>query len=108
MKRAILCVVFLFPLLAALLFAQRPRPAVYPPWEVRALFPAEVSPARYRQVDPREIDRLAADGWELVSTTPFTYLNEERGPEGRKLVVTQTYPAYFFKRPRLVTQQEQR
>lgn len=88
---------------AAIGLGQRQR-AVYPPWEVKTVFPPEVSPARYRQVDPREIERLAADGWELVSTTPYVYLNEERGPEGRKLVVTQTYPAYYFKRLRFGVQ----
>lgn len=102
MKRAMLGMVLVAG--AVLVFGQRPRPAVYPPWEVKTVFPAEVSPARYRQVDPREIERLAAEGWELVSTTPYVYLNEERGPEGRKLVVTQTYPAYFFKRLRFGVQ----
>lgn len=102
MKRAMLFALVLAGA-AFLLYGQRPR-AVYPPWEVKAVFPAEVSPARYRQVDPRELDKLAGDGWELVSTTPYVYLNEERGPEGRKLVVTQTYPAYFFKRLRFGVQ----
>jgi hypothetical protein len=39
----------------------------------------------------------------LVSVMPYVYRNEERGPElqGPKPVVTQTYPAYFFKRLRV-------
>lgn len=75
--------------------AQRP-----PPWEVKAVFPQELSPARYTQVPASQLRRLAADGWQLVSVTPFVLLNEERGPEERKLAVTQTYPAYFFHRPK--------
>lgn len=69
-------------------------------WEFKAVFPQEISPARYRQVAVSELDFISRDGWELVSVTPYVYMNEERGPDGRKLVVTQTYPAYFFKRPR--------
>jgi len=45
-----------------------------------------------------------AQGWELVGVTPFVYRNEERNNgemHGPKPVVTQTYPAYFFKRQRL-------
>lgn len=67
-------------------------------WEYTALLPDEISPARYRQASHAEVARMAAQGWELVSVSPYVYLNEERGPEGRKLVVTQTYPAYYFKR----------
>jgi hypothetical protein len=60
--------------------------------------PHEVSPARYIQVSARDVERLGAEGWQLVSVTPYIILNEERGPEGRKVAVTQTYPAYFFQR----------
>ncbi len=94
----------------ALVWAQRrPSPDIVPPgrrdtshapWEFKAVFPLETSPARYRQVALSELDQISRDGWELVSVTPYVYLNEERGPDGRKAVVTQTYPAYFFKRPR--------
>jgi hypothetical protein len=75
-----------------------------PAFEVRALFPREVSPARYEQVDQRELQTLAEQGWELVSVEPFVYRNEERGGERvyPKPTVTQTYPAYFFKRVRIV------
>ena len=35
---------------------------------------------------------------------PYIYRNEERGNDTSKPkpVVTQTYPAYFFKRPKIV------
>lgn len=97
MSRTILTVVLTL-LVAALLFGQ--RLVVYPAYEYRSVFPQEVTPARYRQVDAAELNRLALDGWELVSVTPYVYLNEERGPEGGKQVATQVYPAYFFKRLR--------
>jgi len=73
-----------------------------PAWEVRSVFPREVSPAHYEQVQQQELQRLADEGWELVGVTPFVYRNEERGGSNLnpKPVVTQTYPAYFFKRPR--------
>jgi len=69
------------------------------PFEVKLVFPKEVSPGKYQQVDARDLQALADDGWELVSVTPFVYLNEERGATtAQRPVVTQTYPAYFFKR----------
>ncbi|MBY0506667.1 MAG: DUF4177 domain-containing protein [Bryobacteraceae bacterium] len=77
---------------------RRKRSGDYPVWEVKVLQPVEVTPARYRQVTERELNDLAYEGWELVSMTPFTYLNEERGKE--KTMVTQTYPSYVFKRQR--------
>ena len=42
------------------------------------------------------------DGWELVSVVPYIYRNEGRmnAPANPKPMVTQTYPAYFFKRLR--------
>jgi len=86
------------------LWAQKPKAPVtyvYPPYEVRLLFPREVTPARYEQVQPQEVQALAAQGWELVSVMPYVYRNEERGNEiNNKPMVTQTYPAYFFKRLR--------
>jgi hypothetical protein len=84
------------------LWAQRSRFVEPPPFEVKTVLPLEVSPARYQQVDQRDLERLANDGWELVAVTPYVYLNEERGHEP-KAAVTQTYPAYFFKRPKLAT-----
>lgn len=69
--------------------------------EVHSLFPRETAPGQYTQVDQREIQTLADQGWELVSVMPFIYRNEERNNgemRGPKPVVTQTYPAYFFKR----------
>jgi hypothetical protein len=35
---------------------------------------------------------------------PYVYRNEEHGDESNhpRPVVTQTYPAYFFKRPKIV------
>jgi hypothetical protein len=69
-------------------------------WDVRAVFPREISPARYAQVPEQDIQHLASRGWQLVSVAPYVILNEERGPQGQKLAVTQVYPAYFFQRPR--------
>jgi hypothetical protein len=76
------------------------RETLHAPWEFRAVLPQEVTPARYRQVSMAELEFVSREGWELVSATPYVYQNEERGPDGRKVVVTQAYPAYFFKRPR--------
>jgi hypothetical protein len=87
----------LFVVLAGLALAQRAR-REYPQWETRMVSPREISPARYKQVEDWELQRLEREGWELVSVTPYALQNEERGPEGRKQVVTQVYPAYYFKR----------
>ena len=86
----------------ALLWAQRERPIELPAYEVRSVFPRETSPAQYQQVDQRELQMLADQGWELVSVMPYIYKNEEHGtPEmAPRPMVTQTYPAYFFKRLR--------
>jgi hypothetical protein len=86
----------------ALLLAQRTRNPDLPGFEMRSVFPRETSPAQYRQVDQKELELLADEGWELVSVMPYVYKNEERGtPEmSPRPMVTQTYPAYFFKRPR--------
>ena len=88
---------------AALIWAQQIKnpPQVYAPFEVRSVFPRETSPAMYEQVPSQEIQSLAAQGWELVSVVPYVYRNEERGNAlNNKPAVTQTYPAYFFKRVR--------
>jgi hypothetical protein len=71
-----------------------------PGYELKLMFPREVAPARYEQVEQRELQSLADQGWELVSVMPYIYRNEERGtPEmAPRPMVTQTYPAYFFKR----------
>jgi len=84
----------------AALWAQRDRPLDLPPYEVRSVFPHEISPAQYQQVEQRELQVLADQGWELVSVTPYIYKNEERGTPAMapRPMVTQTYPAYFFKR----------
>jgi hypothetical protein len=112
MKRTIPALV-LFAAVAAFLFGQRDRNALEPSttgFEVRSLFPREVSPAQYQQVDQREVQLLGTQGWELVSVMPYVYRNEERGPElhGPKPMVTQTYPAYFFKRVRVPARREDR
>lgn len=105
MKRS---AVLLFAALAAvaLLIGQRLRPDAgsHPPMEMISVFPAETQPGIYQQVDSRRLEALADQGWELVSVTPFVYRNEERNNgemHGPRPVVTQTYPAYFFKRPRI-------
>jgi hypothetical protein len=89
---------------ALLLFAQ-PQRAQYPshvPFEVLSVFPRETSPGFYAHVEQRELQNLAEQGWELVGVTPFIYRNEERGTNNPKAVVTQTYPAYFFKRAKMI------
>lgn len=87
---------------AVALWAQKARevPPPAPSWEVKELLPQETSPARYRQVPRFDVDALARDGWELVAVTPYVYLNEERGNRAdlTRPMVTQTYPAYYFKR----------
>jgi hypothetical protein len=89
---------------AGALWAQREWVTVQknPRLEVQSVFPREVAPGKYEQVDQRTLQQLADQGWELVSVMPYVYRNEERGPEmpGPRAVVTQTYPAYFFKRAR--------
>ena len=102
--RRIILVAGLLAVAAALLWAQRERLAPsYARLEVHSVFPREVTPGKYEQVDQRTLQQLADQGWELVSVMPYVYRNEERGPEmpGPKAVVMQTYPAYFFKRVRV-------
>jgi hypothetical protein len=104
MKR-IIALSFLLAMLAALVvWAQTKAPAtVYAQYEMRSVFPRETSPAMYEQVSQQELQTLASQGWELVSVTPFVVRNEERGPAlNNKPAVTQSYPAYFFKRVKLL------
>jgi hypothetical protein len=85
------------------LFAQPSQQAVRVGFEITSVFPHENAPGHYEQADASALRNLAADGWELVSVTPFVYRNEEHNNgtmNGPKPVVTQVYPAYFFKRPR--------
>lgn len=103
MKRTIVAIGFVL-LTGILLWAQRERaPAAYVPFEVRSVFPRQISPGIYEQVPQAEVQALAQQGWELVSVMPFVYRNEERGEDlhGPKPVVLQTYPAYFFKRTKV-------
>jgi hypothetical protein len=85
---------------ALLVWAQRDRAGDRPAYEVKSLMPRETSPAQYKQVDAAEIQGLAGEGWELVAVVPYIYKNEERGtPDlAPRPMVTQVYPAYFFKR----------
>ena len=87
----------------AVVSAQRDR-VDYAPFEVRSVFPHETTPGLFNQVDQRELQTLADQGWELVSVTPYIYRNEERTSANAnpKPMVTQTYPAYFFKRPKRI------
>jgi len=99
MRRTIL-VFTLGAVAIALLMAQRERPPAYAPYECKSVLPREVSPAQYQQVDQRELESIAEQGWELVSVVPYIYKNEERGSPSLapRPIVTMTYPAYFFKR----------
>jgi hypothetical protein len=69
-------------------------------FEVRSVLPKETSPGIYAQVDQGTLEQLAGQGWELVGVTPYIYRNEEHGPAmpAPRPIVTQVYPAYFFKR----------
>jgi hypothetical protein len=102
MRRSVLLIGFCAAA-ALLLWAQRDR-LVGPGYEVTSLMPRETSPAQYKQVDAREIQALAGEGWELVAVVPYIYKNEERGtPDlAPRPMVTQVYPAYFFKRLKTV------
>lgn len=100
MRRSILFIALLAAAAAYLWAQQRTGP---PQYEVKSLFPRETSPAQYQQVEPRELETAAEQGWELVSVMPYIYKNEERGTPAMapRPMVTQTYPAYFFKRARV-------
>lgn len=104
MKRIIALSFILAMAVAIVIWAQTKAPAtVYAQYEMRSVFPRETSPAMYEQVSQQELQTLASQGWELVSVTPYVYRNEERGPAlNNKPAVTQSYPAYFFKRVKLL------
>ena len=90
---------------AAFVWAQQSKApaAVYAQYEMHSEFPRETSPAMFEQVSQQELQTLASQGWELVSVMPFVYRNEERGAAANnKPAVTQAYPAYFFKRVKLL------
>jgi len=87
-----------------LLFAQQER-AQYPthvPFDMLSVFPDEGPPGHYKQVDQQKLQALADQGWELTAVMPWVYRNEERGSDNPKAVVTQTYPAYFFRRAKMI------
>jgi hypothetical protein len=101
MKRIV--VVTFIVLAAIVLYAQPQREPTRPAFEVMSVFPRETSPGQYAQVDAGRIQDLSSQGWELVGVTPFIYRNEEHPNgdfHGPKPVVTQAYPAYYFKRLR--------
>lgn len=89
---------------AFILWAQQRDRPVAPAYEVKSVLPRETSPGQYKQVDERELQTLADQGWQLVGVVPYIYKNEERGtPDlAPRPMVTQTYPAYFFQRLRPV------
>jgi hypothetical protein len=87
------------------LLAQRVRPDLMAPasgtWEYRTLLPPDVGRGVYQQVDAGEIQRMGDMGWELVSVVPWVLRNDERKADlGASWIVTQSYPAYVFKRKR--------
>jgi len=105
MKRIIVLSLTLAMLAVVFVWAQQTKApaAVYAQYEVHSVFPRETSPAMYEQVSQQELQTLASQGWELVSVMPFVYRNEERGSAAtNKPAVTQSYPAYFFKRAKLL------
>jgi len=105
MKRIMVLGLMVLMAAVAIVWAQQGKApaAVYAQYEVRSVFPRETSPAMYEQVSQQELQSMATQGWELVSVTPYVYRNEERGSAANnRPAVTQTYPAYFFKRVKLL------
>jgi len=103
MKRSLL--ITLCGLASLLLLVAWQSGAQYPshvPFEVHSVFPHEGPPGFYTQVEQHDLQTLAEQGWELVGVMPYIYRNEERGSNNPKAIVTQTYPAYFFKRARMI------
>jgi|SRR5665213_467486 len=104
MKRIIVISLGLAMAISVFVWVQQTKAAApaYVQYEVHSVFPRQTSPAIYEQVPQQDLETLAAQGWELVSVTPYVYRNEERGTAlNDKPAVTQTYPAYFFKRVKL-------
>lgn len=94
MRRLGIAVLLIFAAALAVT-AQRPRSPFHPQLEVKSMLPYEYSPGKYQQVPLGEIQQAAREGWELVSVMPYVYMNEERGKEQPKPVVTQTYRLTF-------------
>lgn len=100
--------IFAFSSLALfLVWPQRNHDAAPPrdvaTWEYRELRPQEVGPGAYQQVDFYQVSSLGAQGWELVSVTPYVLRNDLHEPpqkNGESKLVTQNYFAYTFKRRR--------
>ena len=104
MKRSLILVLASLAAIAFLVAQPRMLNPAHAPFEMLSVFPRETAPGQFQQVDQNELHNLAEQGWELVGVAPFIYRNEEHNNgemRGPKPVVTQTYPAYFFKRPRL-------
>jgi hypothetical protein len=88
-----------------MLWGQRVRPDLVAPnapsWEYRTLTPPDVGRGVYQQVESGDIQRMGDMGWELVGVVPWVLRNDERKADlGASWVVTQSYPAYVFKRKR--------
>jgi hypothetical protein len=103
-KRSLILLLASLAAIAFLVAQPRVLNPPHAPFEMLSVFPRETAPGQFQQVEQSELHNLAEQGWELVGVTPFIYRNEEHNNgemRGPKPVVTQTYPAYFFKRPRL-------
>ncbi|WP_321477998.1 hypothetical protein [uncultured Paludibaculum sp.] len=93
-------------LAAVLVWAQRDRgvapPRELPTWEYLHLQPQEIGVGEYQQVSWYQVTALGAQGWELISVTPWVLRNDLHKPqkEGESRLVTQNYVAYYFKRQR--------
>jgi len=84
------------------------RTPAYAPYEVLSVFPEESSAGEFAQVDPNQLQSLAAEGWQLVSVAPYAYRNEgapgapSQASSPPAPLITQVYLAYFFQRSRLI------
>jgi hypothetical protein len=80
---------------------------VFAPYEMMSVFPQETGNGEFAQVDPAQLQALSAEGWQLVSVTPYAYRNEGHSATADATVpppplVTQVYLAYFFQRSRMM------
>ncbi|HEY4085764.1 MAG TPA: hypothetical protein VGM43_07485 [Bryobacteraceae bacterium] len=80
---------------------------VFAPYEMMSVFPQESGTGEFEQVDPAQLQALSADGWQLVSVSPYAYRNEGHAATTDATVpppplVTQVYLAYFFQRSRMM------